>query len=127
MKIKSVNAPNAPQPEGGYAQAIEITAPDRLLIISGQIPLDNKQNLPGTFGAQCQQVWANIQAQLHESGMGIENLIKVTTYLASRDHAEENGAIRQQILGDHTPALTVIITGIYDEDWLIEIEAMAAA
>lgn len=30
------------------------------------------------------------------------------------------------VLGGHGPALTVIITGIYDEAWLLEIEAIAA-
>jgi 2-iminobutanoate/2-iminopropanoate deaminase len=31
------------------------------------------------------------------------------------------------VLGERAPALTVIITGIYDEAWLLEIEAIAAA
>jgi hypothetical protein len=31
------------------------------------------------------------------------------------------------VLGSHAPALTVIITGIFDEKWLLEIEATAAA
>jgi 2-iminobutanoate/2-iminopropanoate deaminase len=30
------------------------------------------------------------------------------------------------VLGAHRPALTVIITGIFDEKWLLEIEAVAA-
>jgi hypothetical protein len=29
-------------------------------------------------------------------------------------------------LGDHRPALTVIIADIYDSQWLLEIEAIAA-
>jgi enamine deaminase RidA (YjgF/YER057c/UK114 family) len=39
----------------------------------------------------------------------------------------ENREIRQEILGDRSPALTVIITGIFDQAWLVEIEAIAAA
>ena len=31
------------------------------------------------------------------------------------------------MLGSHQPALTVIITGIFDEAWLLEIEAVAVA
>jgi hypothetical protein len=30
------------------------------------------------------------------------------------------------VLGSREPALTVIITGIFDEAWLLEIEAIAA-
>jgi hypothetical protein len=43
-----------------------------------------------------------------------------------RDYALANREIRQEVLGSHAPALTVIITGIFDEKWLLEIEAPAA-
>lgn len=59
-------------------------------------------------------------------GMGLSDLGKVTTFLSGRAYREENSAIRRQVLGDHAPALTVIITGIHDEAWLLEIEAVAA-
>ena len=35
--------------------------------------------------------------------------------------------LRQRIPGDHAPALTVIIIGIHDTWWLLDIEAIAAA
>jgi hypothetical protein len=44
----------------------------------------------------------------------------------SRDYALANREIRQEVLGSHAPALTVIIIGIFDEKWLLEIEAPAA-
>jgi enamine deaminase RidA (YjgF/YER057c/UK114 family) len=31
------------------------------------------------------------------------------------------------VLGDRSPALTVVVAGIFDERWLVEIEAVAAA
>jgi 2-iminobutanoate/2-iminopropanoate deaminase len=49
------------------------------------------------------------------------------TFLSSREFALENREVRQQALGTHAPALTVVITGIFDEKWLLEIEAVAAA
>jgi len=58
--------------------------------------------------------------------MSVANLVKVTTFLSSRDFAMPNQAIRNEALGTHAPALTVIITGIFDEKWLLEIEAVAA-
>lgn len=58
--------------------------------------------------------------------MTMHNLVKVTTFLSSREYAVANRVARQSALGDHTPALTVIITGIFDEQWLLEIEAIAA-
>lgn len=59
--------------------------------------------------------------------MAIADLVKVTIFLSDRVHRAENARIRKEILGAHSPALTIIITGIYDEAWLLEIEAIAAA
>jgi hypothetical protein len=42
------------------------------------------------------------------------------------DYALANRKIRQEVLGSHAPAFTVIITGIFDEKWLLEIEAPTA-
>jgi 2-iminobutanoate/2-iminopropanoate deaminase len=72
-------------------------------------------------------VWKNLEAQLHAADMTLDDLVKVTAFLADRRYAKENREIRQEILGDRSPALTVIITGIFDEAWLVEIEAIAAA
>lgn len=47
--------------------------------------------------------------------------------LSDRQYRAANAAVRKEVLGAHTPALTIIITGIYDEEWLLEIEAIAAA
>ncbi|MGW4411966.1 RidA family protein [Nonomuraea sp. NPDC004702] len=76
--------------------------------------------------SQCRQVWANLAAALAHHGMGLSDLVKVTTFLSDRAYQEENSAIRREVLGEHAPALTVIITGIYDEAWLLEVEAVAA-
>lgn len=80
-----------------------------------------------TFGEQCRTVWRNIADTLEAAGMEVEDLVKVTTYLADRRDADENGAIRREVLGDHHPALTVVLAGIFDESWLLEIEAVAAS
>jgi enamine deaminase RidA (YjgF/YER057c/UK114 family) len=56
-----------------------------------------------------------------------EHLVKVTTYLTSRDHAEINGRVRRERLGEVRPALTVVIVETLAAEWLLEIEAIAAA
>ncbi|MEO9228640.1 MAG: RidA family protein [Devosia sp.] len=67
------------------------------------------------------------ESEIAENGMTIANLVKVTTFLSSREYVVANRDGRQQALGAHTPALTVIIAAIFDESWLLEIEAVAAA
>jgi len=63
----------------------------------------------------------------HSREMEISNLVKVTTFLSYRKYSEMNSEIRREVLGNHAPALTVIIAEIYDKDWMLEIEAIAVA
>lgn len=127
MKLERLEAPSAPRAVGGYAQALEVRAARRLLFVSGQVPETAAGETPLEFRAQAELVWANLMAQLAAAGMGVENLVKVTTFLASREHAAVNADVRGAVLGGHAPALTVIVAGIFDERWLLEIEAVAAA
>ena len=108
-----------------YAQAWLIEAPARLLFISGQVPTDAEGVAPSGFAAQARMAWANVLARLHAAGMGFENLAKVTIYLSDRCHRSENTRIRAEILGTATPAISVVIADIFEEAWLLEIEAIA--
>jgi 2-iminobutanoate/2-iminopropanoate deaminase len=126
MKIRTVNAESAPPAAGGYSQGIVVSGAERLLFISGQIPQTAAGDVPGDFPSQARLVWRNVFAQLGAADMTVANLVKVTIFLSSREFAILNREIRQEELGAHSPALTVIITGIFDEKWLLEIEAVAA-
>lgn len=127
MRLTSVNSAFAPKATGGYSQAVEVTGGERLLFISGQIPESTAGTIPSGFTAQARLAWSNVLAQLSAAGMSVGNLVKVTIYLSSREFAAESRIVRQEVLGSIAPALTVIIAGIFDEQWLLEIEAVAAA
>jgi 2-iminobutanoate/2-iminopropanoate deaminase len=109
-----------------YSQALEVRDFKKLVFVSGQIPSDENGNVPADFGSQCQLVWKNIENQLKKANLSLSNIIKVNTYLSDIKYREENFKIRHQVLGNHQPALTVIIADIYDHDWLLEIEVIAA-
>lgn len=110
----------------GYAQAWLIEGATRILFISGQTPTDAEGNAPPGFAAQARLAWANVLTQLRRAGMDFANLAKITIYLSDRRYREENTRIRAELLGSATPAITVVITSIFDEAWLIEIEAVAS-
>ncbi len=121
MKHRSIN------PTGiSYSQAYEVTKPMRLVFISGQIPEGTDGKNPADFRSQCLLAWKNVEVQLEAAGMTLANLSKVTVFLSDRKYREENYKVRTEVLGNHSPALTIIITEIYDENWLLEIEAIAA-
>lgn len=125
MRRRVIAAAGAPAAMGGYAQAIEVSGAARWLRISGQIPEAADGSLPGDFIGQCRQAWANLLAQLAAAEMDVTDLVKVTIFLARREDALDNRAVRQEVLGAHAPALTVILPVIFDAAWLIEIEAVA--
>ena len=125
--IRPLTGDGSPPVEGAYPQAVEVTGPARWLYLSGQIPVAPDGSLADDFTGQCDQVWDNIETQLTAAGMTLDNLVKVTTFLSDRRYALENREVRVRRLAGRQPALTVIVTGIFDEAWLVEIEAVAAA
>ena len=123
---QALEAKDTPSASGAYAQAVRLREFEELVFVSGQVPVHADGAVPDTFGDQCRLVWRNVEAQLRAAGMGLGDIVKVTTFLADRAHAPENSAIRQEVLTGLTPALTIIIAGIYDPAWLLEIEVVAA-
>ncbi len=126
MNRESINAKNAPDPRGGYSQAVKIEDFKTLVFISGQVPVSDDDKVPEGFEAQARLVWRNIDAQLKAAGMTKSDLVKVTTYLSDRHHATANREIRSDYLGSIAPAISVVIASIFDEKWLLEVEAIAA-
>lgn len=124
--IQQLNPSSLPEATGNYTHGVLVTNPGRTVYVSGQVPwADADGEIPADFETQCRLVWQHIIAVLAEAGMTIENLAKVTTYLSDREYRAANSKIREEILGEHCPALTIIITDIYAPEWLLEIEAIA--
>lgn len=118
----------AVEPTGAsYSQAHAVAGATRWLHVSGQVPVDGDGSVPSAFVEQARAAWRNVVARLHAGGFTLDDLVKVTIYLADRRYRAENARIRQEVLGERVPALTIVIAGIYDEAWLLEIEAVAAA
>ena len=125
--FKPINAVDAPQTAARrYAQAIQVSGHSRLLFISGQIPANREGHVPEDFESQARQTWANLEAQLHAADMTLDNLVKITVFLKRYEDRDLNARIRWEVMGERTPALSTIITDVYDPSWLLEIEAIAA-
>ena len=125
LLLQPIEAKDAPSPDGHYAQAVRVRGAAEMLFISGQIPVDRAGNVPASFQDQALLAWANVEAQLRAGRMTLDDIVKVTIYLSDRKYADENRAVRRQVLGQRMVALTCIITGIFDAAWLLEIEAVA--
>jgi enamine deaminase RidA (YjgF/YER057c/UK114 family) len=118
---------DVPAPQGGYTHGLEVSHPSRWLLVSGQIPEQLDGRVPDSAEEQARAIWGHILAALADASMSVTDIVKVTTYLSSRDVAAANSQVRNEVLGDHRPALTVVIAEIFDPAWLLEIEVVAAA
>ena len=127
MQTRRINAQTALVPTTGYSQALEVSGHTRTLFVSGQIPVAADGSVPQDFEAQCRLAWSNVEAQLKAAGMTLDNVVMHRTYLADRTYTTINRAVRNEVLAGRETALTVVIAGIFDEAWLLEIEAVAMA
>lgn len=125
----SISAKDAPEVPSlpTYAQCVEVSGTSRLVFVSGQVPVREDGTVPPAFADQARVVWDNVRKQLAAADMTFDNLIKVTIFLSDRKYTADYRRTRDEALGGRRVGLTTIITGIFDEGWLLEIEAIAAA
>jgi len=126
MKLIFNNPKSLPDPVGGYSQSAEIRNCENLLFISGQVGELPSGEIPEDFEKQCEMIWIYIQDLLEASNMTFKNLVKINTYLTHPNQSDINCLIRNRFLGDHRPALTVVIVHTLQSKWLMEIDAIAA-
>lgn len=126
LTIDQIDPPDLPESGTTFTHGTVVTGAQRLVFVSGQPPWDRVAPVPEDFEDQCRLAWRNVERVLAGAGLGLRNLAKVTIYLSDRKHREVNSRVRTEVLGEHRPSLTIIITGIYSEEWLLEIEGIAA-
>ncbi|MCV9934973.1 RidA family protein [Boseaceae bacterium BT-24-1] len=110
-----------------YAHAIEVVAPQRLLFVSGTMGLDEAGKPGETLEEQLALIWNNLRAILASAGMGVDNIVRLTSYLRDANFVEANQNARLTALGGRAIPTTAIVAQTLREDWLVEIEVIAAA
>jgi enamine deaminase RidA (YjgF/YER057c/UK114 family) len=130
--IKRLNPPALGTPPG-YSQIVEVTA-GRIIFIAGQTALDSEGNLVGKndFAAQAAQVFRNLVIALQASGCTAANLVKLTVFLTDMNNLAGYREARNRFFATVTPAAAPAVTlvevsRLYGADFMIEIEAIAAA
>ena len=127
MQKRDINSELAPQPASAYSQAVEVSGGTRILFISGQVGTEADGTTPSTMGEQARLAWRNLGAQLTAAGMGFDNLVKITMIIPDAAEIPASRPARAEALGDHRPASTVIVGGLANPAWKIEIEGIAFA
>ena len=128
MSHKKIN-PKGWKPAIGYANAI--LSEGLTLNIAGQIGWnENQEFISKDFLGQMEQTLKNIAAIVNEAGGKITDLTRLTWYVTDKAEYVSNqkkvGEVYRKILGNHFPAMTmVVVSALVEDEALIEIEATA--
>jgi 2-iminobutanoate/2-iminopropanoate deaminase len=113
---------------GNYSDGAAAGANLRWLHTSGTPGIDESGVAPEGIEAQAELVWQNIFAILKAAGMRPEHLVKTTSYITRREDVPAYVKVRAKYLGDIRPAqLLLIVDGHIKPEYLIEVDAIAAA
>jgi 2-iminobutanoate/2-iminopropanoate deaminase len=110
-----------------YIHALEVRNPSRFLYVSGTMGLDDKGGPGKTLADQLDLIWANLRTILGSADMTVANIVRITSYLRDPSYAEENQKARIAALEGHVVPTTAIVAQTLVDDWLVEIEIVAAA
>jgi enamine deaminase RidA (YjgF/YER057c/UK114 family) len=127
MQHRPINAADAAPPAGAYSQAVEVTGATRTLYVSGQVGAAQDGTVPADFDGQCALVWHNLEGQLRAAGMNLDNVVKLVTIIPDAKDVAASRAVRAKVMGTRLPASTLIVGGLANPAWKIEIEAIAVA
>ena len=130
--IVRINPPELGTPPG-YSQIVEVNA-NRIVFIAGQTALDRSGNVVGRgdFTRQASQVFDNLTITLNAVGCTAANLVKLTVFVTDMSNLGAYREVRNRFFATVSPAAAPAVTlvevsKLYGANFLIEIEAIAAA
>ena len=109
-----------------YIHALEVRHPTRLLFVSGTMGLDQEGMAGVDLDGQLELIWSNLRTILASADMTVDNIVRLTSYLRDGAFVEANQNARLQALGGRALPTTAIIVETLSDDWLVEIEIVAA-
>ena len=121
--MKYISTENAPAAIGPYSQAIEVNG---FIFASGQVPLCPKTGVVvgSNITEQATQTCENIKGLLAAAGVGFENVVKTTCFLADMaDFAAFNDVYAEYFVGK--PARSCVAVKDLPRGVLCEIEVIA--
>ncbi len=119
--------PTVAPPAALYVHGMEVRPNARWLFISGQVGVYPDGRVGRDAAEQAEIIWSNIRAILESADMGLADIVKLTTYATAREHLPALRAVRERVLAGHRPASTLlIVAGLGQPAWLVEVEAYAA-
>lgn len=125
LTVKDIVATDrAPRAIGPYSQAVR--AGD-LVFASGQIPIDpaTGEFVAGGIAEQTEQILRNLTAVFEAAGVGLNQVVKTTVFLADMDDFTAMNEVYGRFFGEEPPARATVQAARLPRDARVEIEAIA--
>jgi enamine deaminase RidA (YjgF/YER057c/UK114 family) len=132
MQVRALNPQRWLVDEFNINQAIEVTAGQRVLYVSGQTSNDasGAPMHPGDLVAQFKLAWANLVEVLAAADMAPGNVVRLNFYTTDVDAFMAGAGEMIPVIGATgcIPVATLLgVTRLFDPSIMIEIEATAVA
>ena len=119
----SIYPPFAP-----YSHGVEVASRSRFIFCSGQLGITKDGEIPPDCSGQARVCFDNIRAILAESGMDLKDVVRINAYVTGREHLRPYMDVRDGLFEEPYPASTLmIVSGFARPEFVVEIEALAAA
>ena len=107
----------------GFCRALR--ACNRVLV-SGTAPIWPDGHVDPDPGVQARRCFEIISEALHALGAGVADVVRTRMYVTDRADVPSVSAVHGEIFGGHRPVATmVVVAGLLDPRWRVEIEAEA--
>jgi 2-iminobutanoate/2-iminopropanoate deaminase len=118
-------APNGPEPLGPYSI---LTEANGFVFCSGMVSIDpaTGNRVDGDVAAQTHQVMKNIGAVLGDVGLGYDDIVKTTIFLADIADFPRVNDVYSEYVGQAKPARSTIEAGALPGGFSVEIECISA-
>jgi len=127
MTNTRIEAPGIAPPAAAYAHGVKSSSANSIIHTSGVVPVMADGAVPTGIVEQARTVWSNISAILIAGGMGVSDIVSVTTYVVPDQDMAAVMAERDRALGGHLAASTlVIVAQLAQAAWKVEISVVAA-
>jgi len=104
----------------GFSRAVR--SGDRVLV-SGTAPVGADDADAYTQAMRCFEI---IGTALQDLGAGVDDVVRTRMFITDPSHGEEVGRAHGEVFGSVRPAATlVVVAGLLDPRWKVEIEAEA--
>jgi enamine deaminase RidA (YjgF/YER057c/UK114 family) len=111
------------EPKVGFSRAVRVG--DRVLV-SGTAPVWPDGSCDPDPEGQAKRCLEIIVEALHEAGAGPEHVVRTRMYLVDAADQDAVGRAHHAVFADVRPAATmIVVAGLLDPRWKVEIEAEA--